>query len=85
MPDVKKATAAVGFGTAFATMALAVLANVVIVVVAAASGLLIGYLFPQTIFDALTLLGLGKFALWQAAVGVAALTVTLRPLTALFK
>lgn len=64
---------------------VAIFASLIYIVGAASTGLILGYLFPATFGEALTALGLGKFALWQVNLLIATASLTLRPLFSLFK
>lgn len=81
MPEVKTAS----FFSIFVTCAMVILGGVVAVSVSAATGVILGYLFPATVFETLTLLGLGKFALWQVSAGVMITALTFKPFISVFK
>lgn len=81
MPEIKTAT----FFGAFVTSMMVILGSVIAVIVSAAIGLVLGYLFPVTVFELLTLLGLGKFALWQVSAGVMITALTFKPFISVFK
>lgn len=89
MLDKLTTTPTRSFGTEFlgaiGTFFIAILASLVIVLVAAGSGLVIGYLFSGTCVELLGLFGLGKYSLWQVAVFSAVTAIIIRPLVAVFK
>lgn len=84
MPDNIRKHVSIGTGNMVSTALLTVFAHVVIVLVAAGTGVSVQYLFPQTFSDLLSLCGLGKFALWQISAGVAYASVLFKPLVSIF-
>lgn len=81
----QKTFVATGVTGALYTAAVAILASLIYISAAAATGLILSYLFPATFAEALAAIGLGKFALWQVNLLVASAAITLRPMFSIFK
>lgn len=74
-----------GVSGALYIAAVAILASLIYIGGAAATGLILGYLFPITFSEALAAIGLGKFALWQVSMLVATAAIVIRPIASVFK